>query len=88
MNCGIGGNRMPTSSSSSTLSSIASSMVGVGTGIPSSTIVSTLGNRPNSCYGDKLPIPPAPSNMGPHRDDGSSGYGSPDSETFESPQAQ
>ncbi|XP_058066595.1 LIM homeobox transcription factor 1-alpha-like [Anopheles bellator] len=26
-----------------------------------------------------------PSNLGPHRDDGSSGYGSPDSETFETP---
>lgn len=31
-----------------------------------------------------------PSNMGPQQrgDDGSSGYGSPDSETFETPQAQ
>lgn len=44
--------------------------------------------QPSTCFGDKIPIPLAPSNMGPHRDDGSSGYGSPDSETFESPQAQ
>ncbi|XP_058462318.1 LIM/homeobox protein Lhx9-like isoform X2 [Malaya genurostris] len=29
-----------------------------------------------------------PSNLGPHRDDGSSGYGSPDSETFETPSSQ
>ncbi|XP_049291703.1 LIM/homeobox protein Lhx6-like isoform X2 [Anopheles funestus] len=29
-----------------------------------------------------------PSNPGPHRDDGSSGYGSPDSETFEMPNNQ
>ncbi|XP_021706093.1 LIM/homeobox protein Lhx9 [Aedes aegypti] len=29
-----------------------------------------------------------PSNLGPHRDDGSSGYGSPDSETFETPASQ
>ncbi|XP_055706311.1 LIM/homeobox protein Lhx3-like [Phlebotomus papatasi] len=43
------------------------------------------------CFGDKLQLPAPPaaaatSNMGPPRDDGSSGYGSPDSETFESPQ--
>ena len=36
------------------------------------------------------PLPAQPSNVGhQHRgDDGSSGYGSPDSETFETPQAQ
>ncbi|XP_059622702.1 LIM/homeobox protein Lhx9-like [Phlebotomus argentipes] len=41
------------------------------------------------CFGEKPQLPPAAaatSNMGPPRDDGSSGYGSPDSETFESPQ--
>lgn len=29
-----------------------------------------------------------PSNLGPHRDDGSSGYDSPDSESFEKPLSQ
>jgi hypothetical protein len=32
--------------------------------------------------------PQQPSNMGPHRDDGSSGYDSPDSESFEKPLSQ
>lgn len=47
-------------------------------------------NRPSSahCLTDKLQLPHPPSNIGHHRDDGSSGYGSPDSETFESPHAQ
>lgn len=38
--------------------------------------------------GEKLPMPQPPSNLGPQRDDGSSGYGSPDSETLEIPTAQ
>lgn len=38
--------------------------------------------------GEKLPLPQQPSNMGPQRDDGSSGYGSPDSETLEIPATQ
>lgn len=39
-------------------------------------------------HGEKLPLPQQPSNMGPQRDDGSSGYGSPDSETLEIPATQ
>lgn len=86
MNCGTA--RMSTSSSTqSILSSTPTNMVCLGTGMQPS-VVAPLANRSNPCYGDKLPLQPAPSNMGPHRDDGSSGYGSPDSETFESPQAQ
>ncbi|XP_063710130.1 LIM/homeobox protein Lhx3 [Culicoides brevitarsis] len=47
------------------------------------------GNIPPSSYiGEKLPMPQPPSNLGPQRDDGSSGYGSPDSETLEIPTAQ
>lgn len=56
------------------------------------TIASSMaaGCRPPAhCLNEKMPLQP-PSNMNPqHRgDDGSSGYGSPDSETFETPQAQ
>lgn len=63
--------------------------VGMGAGrIPS--IASSAAARPPLCLNEKLPLPQPPSNLGPqHRgDDGSSGYGSPDSETFETPQAQ
>ncbi|GAB0098032.1 hypothetical protein DMENIID0001_137220 [Sergentomyia squamirostris] len=72
-------------------SSMASPMPGT-SGSTSSAPQRTLTSL-GPCFGDKLqlPAPPAPaatSTMGPPpRDDGSSGYGSPDSETFESPQA-
>lgn len=57
-------------------------------GIGGRVAASNISTRPGVCFGEKLPIQQPPSNMGPHRDDGSSGYGSPDSETFEAPQAQ
>lgn len=47
-------------------------------------------NNVSAFIGEKMAqLPQPPSNMGPPRDDGSSGYGSPDSETLETiPTAQ
>lgn len=58
-------------------------------GLPNNALpgAGTGGNIP-PYIGEKLPMAQPPSNLGPQRDDGSSGYGSPDSETLEIPTAQ